>query len=313
MERFCFNCNMILKNGNNMHWKKCIPEMEYSNSRYKQLLFDFKNLDLSIENIKKLYINDSWSLLDFKKNYGLAFNQTRYLLNIYGIILKDMNQINHQKNIKYKNTCLIKYGIQHSTTSGVVEKIKKTSIEKYGVDNIFKSKDFIINNRKKLIEKYGKLGFGWKNTTPEDKIERIKKLHEASRIAWKNPDRIRKPIIILSSLEVRIENILIKERISFHKQIWINSKENKKCYDFLFGNNILEINGDFWHGNPIKYKSDDILYNGLSVFDVWDKDKKKMEIAKSSGYKVFYLWESEMKIMSDIGILKFINELINFN
>ena len=69
-------------------------------------------------------------------------------------------------------------------------------------------------------------------------------------------------------------------------------------------NIIIEVNGDFWHANPIKYKSDDLLPfpvpTGTKMAEeVWKKDARKNDYATKKGYNVIIIWESEMKSLSD--------------
>ena len=63
-------------------------------------------------------------------------------------------------------------------------------------------------------------------------------------------------------------------------------------YDFKIGNYLLEVNGDYWHANPNKYKENDTFKfpkNELKAKDIWEMDTYKKEIAESNGYKVIYI------------------------
>jgi len=63
-----------------------------------------------------------------------------------------------------------------------------------------------------------------------------------------------------------------------------------KSYDFKIKDKpfIIEVDGDFWHGNP----------NTKSHFDkvviVKENDLLKKEMAKNRGYKVVRLWERDI-------------------
>lgn len=67
----------------------------------------------------------------------------------------------------------------------------------------------------------------------------------------------------------------------------------------------IEFNGDYWHCNPK-------LYDGnyphptikKTAHTIWEKDKRKKELAKKNGYKVFTIWESDV-------IEDKINEILN--
>jgi G:T-mismatch repair DNA endonuclease (very short patch repair protein) len=59
-------------------------------------------------------------------------------------------------------------------------------------------------------------------------------------------------------------------------------------------NTVYEFYGDYWHGNPFKYKAYDIhpvnnKYYGELLF----KTFKKEQILKKAGYNVVYIWESD--------------------
>ena len=77
-------------------------------------------------------------------------------------------------------------------------------------------------------------------------------------------------------------------------------KENGKIYffDICIKDIMIEINGDFWHANPYKYKSSDLLKfpkKDVLVSDIWKKDLNKKNCAIKNKYNVVYLWESYIK------------------
>ena len=63
----------------------------------------------------------------------------------------------------------------------------------------------------------------------------------------------------------------------------------------------FEIQGDFFHKNPKFYKDPNELANlpridkTLTVQDIWNKDKAKLELAKSKGITLVQIWEDEIK------------------
>jgi len=66
----------------------------------------------------------------------------------------------------------------------------------------------------------------------------------------------------------------------------------------------LEINGDFWHCNPIKYNESYIHpYIKKTASDIWLKDYNKKLNAEEYGYKVIYIWEDEIKKTKDLSEL----------
>jgi hypothetical protein len=62
-------------------------------------------------------------------------------------------------------------------------------------------------------------------------------------------------------------------------------------------NNIVyEYHGDMWHGNPKKFKLDDINpKNKKSFGELYENTKKRIEIIRSLNYPVVELWEADWK------------------
>lgn len=73
-------------------------------------------------------------------------------------------------HIKYKNTCIEKYGVDNPAKSQkIYNKIKQTNIERYGVSNPFANKEICNKIKNTLLEKYG-----------VDNPMKSKELHEKS-------------------------------------------------------------------------------------------------------------------------------------
>jgi very-short-patch-repair endonuclease len=79
-------------------------------------------------------------------------------------------------------------------------------------------------------------------------------------------------------------------------------KSNEKYYflDFYIKelNIAIEFNGDFFHANPLKYKSNEKLFwfSDIPAADVWSRDAEKLlAIEKSHGVNIITIWESEYK------------------
>ena len=75
---------------------------------------------------------------------------------------------------------------------------------------------------------------------------------------------------------------------------------NKKYYliDYYIKElNIgIEFNGDFWHGNPIKYKSSDKRFknDSFTYEKIWENDKNKIDFLKSKLNKIIIIWEYDL-------------------
>jgi hypothetical protein len=59
---------------------------------------------------------------------------------------------------------------------------------------------------------------------------------------------------------------------------------------------IYEFYGDYWHGNPEKYKPEDINpVNNTTFGELYKRTMEREEFLKSLGYKIVSIWESEYK------------------
>lgn len=102
-------------------------------------------------------------------------------------------------------------------------------------------------------------------------------------------------------------------RISNGSQKWLDSlgvpAENRECFINLpndkryivdgidFNNKIVyEFNGDFWHGNPKIYSSNDTNpVNKIKFGELYKRTLEKRRDLTNFGYKVISIWESEFK------------------
>ena len=95
----------------------------------------------------------------------------------------------------------------------------------------------------------------------------------------------------MNKLEKLVAGELDKSNILYHFQFFITENGICKSYDFKIKDKplILEIDGDFWHGNP-NTKNHHIRISKTII-----NDKLKEEIALKRGIKVIRLWESDIK------------------
>lgn len=43
---------------------------------------------------------------------------------------------------------------------------------------------------------------------------------------------------------------------------------------------------------------------------IWNKDLKKKEFIEKRGFKIFYLWETNMNKMTDVEIINFLKKIL---
>jgi G:T-mismatch repair DNA endonuclease (very short patch repair protein) len=68
---------------------------------------------------------------------------------------------------------------------------------------------------------------------------------------------------------------------------------------------LLEVQGDYWHGNPQVYSE----YNEIQKRNI-ENDKLKAQIAEKYGCKLFYIWEKDFR-NKDYSVLMEIKKLLD--
>jgi hypothetical protein len=202
----------------------------------------------------------------------------------------------HEKTSKILKSNPIKYAnkyptkVEYYTTKGISEDDAKLEISK-------------IQNRFSLdicIDKYGK---------EEGKI-----VFTNRQIKWH--DTLTKNGNIKGGYS-KISQVLFYDIIKSYdntnriKQVyfWTKNKEyilkndvSIFLYDFVDLNSkkIIEYNGDQYHANPSKYSCSDMPHpyhktNKYRADKIWKRDGIKIELAKSNGFDVLVIWDSEYR------------------
>jgi hypothetical protein len=274
--------------------------------KYKLLEYNFPDIAPKIK-FHEFYVDKEYSFPKLAREFNLKYFQIQFLIKYHSISSRNHKEAANTTRVRQEctNTCLTKYGVTNvSKCESVKSKKAETFRTNYGVDNIRKSKAYYEWLDSYMIEHYGK-----KRITGSNQSE-IKKEW------WANlPADVRKQKIdailknlhtgCFSKLETNIAILLDEFGIEYERSFWIN----KKQFDFKIKNTsiLIEVNGDFWHANPIKYKCDDVLRfpntQGVLASDVWQKDFKKIKMANDLGYKVITVWESDIKSNKHVEIL----------
>jgi len=59
---------------------------------------------------------------------------------------------------------------------------------------------------------------------------------------------------------------------------------------------VYEFLGDYWHGNPLKYCSDDINPStGITYGEMYKHTMDRLDFIRGLGYEIIYIWESDWK------------------
>ena len=268
------------------------------------------------DEVKNLYLS-GYTVNDIKKLYGVSFSRYIEIIGIKRSASESKKTIVYQERVKSTN--LSKYGVENpSQNQEIKQKKKNTFLKHFGYENNFcnfdirsfaqKNIDYnkvLQTTKENLIIKYGE---DIKNVSQipwvrlkisNSQIERYQNFSEDEK--RKMTEIARSNIRYVSSQEIRIQSLLNKLNIEYTCNVFLFSYN----WDILFRNKkIIEVQGDFWHGNPKFYKETDILLNGLTVHDVWKKDERKKKLIEKKGYTLYYLWESDINNMSDDEIIK---------
>lgn len=219
----------------------------------------------------------------------------------------------HKFNEKGKRTKLEKYGDANYNNT---EQLKKTCLEKYGVDNPMKMSDIKEKSKKTCLEKYGSeyvfsSGFFNKNRTEYMKKAKQTCIEKYGGDSPMKSEQIKDKVkttcfnkygVLWNCMREEAHNsrnykstpneffaTLLKENdIEFSREFSLGNY----VYDFKIGEVLLEINPSATHN---------INFNPFSKTKVIDKNyhKEKLLNAKEKGYKCIFVfdWDDPYKII----------------
>ena len=256
-----------LKRLNPKHIKKCFGV----DRDYKFKYITHNNPEISHEVFHKLYVNEKWSITMLCNKYKLDIKSICYLLNYFKIIIrsiKETRQLSEYKE-RIEKTNIERFGSINPLSKGTVPFIQrnKTIVDKYDCENVFQRLDLFIDN--------------WTNLGKHSKISSLNK----------------KLYTILADLNIEyIPEFSLRYKTEDGKNRW-------KTYDVKIGNILIEVNGDYWHANPIKYTEDTIFNfpnSKITAKEIWNLDKYKELIANQNNYTLLTIWENELKDIENV-------------
>jgi len=311
----CFVCCKEINKQDSNHVYRCAKSrnmnMTKKQLRYENICFN-AGFRITKEFMEEEYCIRGKSLPDFKKDYGLIYPWTKFLLEFFGIKARTLKEsCNFNRLEKYKSSCVEKYGVDNpSKSEGIKAKKAATFMRHYGVDNIRKSRKYREEAHKKMLARFGKGSvsnlhgnadsWGWRKCDKDKKSKRIRKAHEGFKRYWEalsdeeKDEYVQKRCTGIvkhfkSRLESRIQKTLNALRISYVHQKWIR----RRSYDFHICRTkvLIEVQGDYWHANPNIYNAFDILTHrdiDIMACEIWKRDEEKRVLAEDYGYRVEY-------------------------
>lgn len=160
------------------------------------------------------------------------------------------------------------------------EKIRNSSKKKYWDNNEYR------NNIRESLKKY--------TTSIKGKsIEEIYGIDKAKEIKLRRS----KQVLPLkdTSIEVKIQNFLKELKIEFFTHQYMHIEHGYQCDIIIpYMKIVIECDGDYWHGNLDIFSEEKLNERILKQREL---DKVRTKELLEKGFKVFRIWESEIKIM----------------
>lgn len=299
----------ISKKNNNLsklEKEKNLVNLVYGKEKVEEAINRYLKEEASVECLKSegLDLTKYITLLGIKRTSKQERATERYKNKFKNSVFEKYGVYNISKLDEYKKkkseTVMKNYGVSHNfliketkekaiqsyqektSTSEYKEqwlqKYKQTCLEKYGVDNVAKDKNIKKKNAQTQRKRCASMS-----------IEEKRKMTEKARMFWHQQNNW------VSKIELRVRSILQKMNIKFKT----NETLFNYNYDIVVGNILIEVNGDFWHGNPLFFEPGEKLFETLTVDEVWEKDKMKKETAEKNGKIVHVLWECDINSYTD--------------
>jgi len=151
------------------------------------------------------------------------------------------------------------------------------------------SKTKMSESRKKFFERGGISWMKGKTHTQEVRA----KLSNKTLEMWSSGKFKNSSFIFRSKLEIRVFDYLSSIYDCCH-----TFKIDTKLYDIYVKNLnlIIEVNGDYWHLNPLLYDSS--FYDKsreIYATDLWEKDRCKAVKAIENGYDFCTIWQKDLE------------------
>ena len=275
--------------------KEIKVENRYSKSVHTRNCQEAKKIVDSIltkEFLEKEYIINGKSSYNIAIETGISNNKVRNKLIKFNIPLRNCKEAGQSEIVKKKRikSTIKKYGAKNvlSKDSKVRETMETMLVEKYGVDTVFKLGEIQDKCKKTILDKYG--GIGSSSETILNKMKETCLLNNGVEYGIHCIPRITKPHKLIIDY-LKESNIVFE----VEKKI-LNGKYRA---DIIIDNNkIIEINGDFFHANPDKFKPNDILNifgNKLYASEIWVKDDERSKELEKNQFNILVLWENDIK------------------
>lgn len=224
------------------------------------------------------------------------------------VLQKRWNNISNAKKQRLTSSEILK--IEEHLKLGYV-KDKKLLLKKAGINKSYRLLDRYIEENPEWLSKFnlfeGQMDWRVQNLSPEEfqymlqDLEKLpaQEIKKKWKIGLKTEKRLRDFYNIdinyrkgfkQSKPEKIIESLLEDLDIIFQKEK--NFNKGRFRVDFLLQNKIIiEVQGDYWHGNP-KFYSYEKFTN--TQWQNYYNDWFKKDFFELNGYKIIYIWEYDI-------------------
>lgn len=218
-----------------------------------------------------------------QRNHGdyISYFSLEYWIN-KGYSLHDAKEETRKVNSRDLNFFINKYGKDEGNKkyNNMLQKRSESLSKSNYINNHSAHQYYELNNKKainleKFIIKYGE---------KEGKIKYNNFLKKRLRQNLRSGPSIIFQNKLINDFKENNIDLTIKDEVLI----------NGKLFDFLINDKIvIEINGDWWHMNPLIYNED--YFNKLlqtKAKNIWDYDLNKIKLCNQTGYFVIVVWES---------------------
>ena len=109
--------------------------------------------------------------------------------------------------------------------------------------------------------------------------------------------RFKKTNLTDTKIQLSINQMLNDLSIEYEREYTL---DYYACDNFLTDYNlIIEVMGDYWHGNPIRYNASEYLMNNIQARTILKDKQKRGYIQNHFGYPILNLWESDIEKYPD--------------
>lgn len=274
-ETFCLGCKKTVRVGH----------------RCKKLINLIKET-LTYEFLLKEYVENQKSLPELQAETHINFGTIHRKLKEFGLsrTVKESCQV-QAKAEKAKQTNLKKTGFPHNFCKNHPSRKRWEAelLAKEGISNVFQRQEVKDKIGATLLERYG-----------------VESSALITTARGKNS---------YSNLHKEVVSTLLKYgiKLKIEKKI---KKDNGYYYSFdifIEPNILIEVQGDYWHGNPLLYKPTDLIMKGSSaeqtVSSIWKRDILKREKAIEQGFRVIVVWEFDWKTEKEKTLKRLLDDI----